>query len=501
MTGINGLTNTGALNISNTFAKKTSEASDSTQIIAGGSRLIRASVDASSLAIAEKLRSNIEVLTQANRNASQGAAVVQLAVGAQQNILSLLTSMKALTTKANDGSQDANARALIDQEFQKLLSQVDNIANQVRWNGAALLTGAAGAVSVAAANANNVISGYGTLVANTFAAGPAPVSVANSQGFISGAFTNATVVANGVDFNVTVTMQNLTPGGAVTQVFTGTVAAPSAGGNMILTSTTDGNNVLQFNYDAANVGGLNNAANFQTALQSVLNIGPNLAGATVKSVATAYNGGVTAVAASSFTPTGSYSLTYNNVSNVMRLSTGAQVYDVTLTEAGAQTVNFSNGMSATLDGTFALGTAVTQIVFDVDASTSAISMNFQVAEKVTDVLTVDIAGSNVSSLGLSGVDVTTQANAQTAGALLDQALQTMNSSVASLGATQKQLEYASSNLSTTILNNVAARGVYNDADVPAEMTKLTQATVFAQLSQAMLSQSLEMQRGLVQLAR
>src|SRR3990167_4307043 len=105
MTGINGLTNTGALNISNTFAKKTSEASDSTQIIAGGSRLIRASVDASSLAIAEKLRSNIEVLTQANRNASQGAAVVQLAVGAQQNILSLLTSMKALTTKANDGSQ------------------------------------------------------------------------------------------------------------------------------------------------------------------------------------------------------------------------------------------------------------------------------------------------------------------------------------------------------------------------------------------------------------
>lgn len=498
MAGITGLTNDSANRIANTFAKKSGEAADSTQVISGGSRLIKASVDASSLAISEKLRSNIEVLTQANRNAAQGASVVQLAVGAQQNILGLLTSMKSLTAKANDGSQDANARALIDTEFQKLLQQVDKIAQQVRWNGASLLSGGAGSVTLATAAAADVVSGVGTIVANTFAA--APVSVANSKGFVTGAFTDAVVVANGANFEVTLTMKNSTPGGEVTQVFKGTVAAAVAAGSMVLQSTSDNENVLSLTY-GADVSGLTTAASYQTALRSALNIGVGLQGANITSATAAYNGGVTGVTAASNTPAGTYALSYNNVSQVMTLSSGGEAYKVAMSAAGAQNVQFANGVSVALDATFALGTAINQSVFNVSASTSAVSMNFQVAERSNDTITVDIAGSTSTALSLTGLDVTSQASAVTAGATLDNALQTINNSIAKLGAQQKQLEYASNNLKTTIENNVAARGVYNDADIPAEMTKLTQATVFTQLSQAMLSQSLEMQKGLVQLAR
>ncbi len=499
---ITGLTNTTANSITNIWGKKSGEAGDSAQVISGGSRLIRASVDASSLAISEKLRTNIEVLTQANRNAAQGASVVQLAVGAQQNILSILTSLKSLTTKANDGSQDASARALIDSEFQKMLSQVDNIANQVRWNGSSLLTGAAGAVTVAAANAANVTAGYGTLVATTFKAGPAPINIANSAGFISGTFTNATVTAaaNGVDYNVTLTMQNNAPGGVVTQVFQGTGAAAAAG-SMILNSTSGNGAVLQLDFDATAVTGITNAATFQSSLQSVLNIGAGLQGASIESVATVANGGVSTITAASNTPAGEYALAYNAASQTMTLTNGAQALSVNMTTAGAQTVQFSNGVSVALTSSFALGTAVTQMIFNVASSNNAVSMNFQVAEKSTDTLTVNVSGSSVAALGLSGLNVTSQANAVTAGAQLDIALQSINSSVASLGATQKQLEYASSNLKTTIENNVAARSVYNDADIAGEMTKLTQATVLTRLSQAMLSQTLELQRDLAQFAR
>jgi len=497
MPGITGLTNTAANSISNTFAKQSSKAAESTAVIAGGSRLTKASVDASSLALSEKLRSNIEVLTQANRNAAQGASVVQLAVGAQQNILNLLTSMKSLTTKANDGSQNAASRALIDAEFQKLLAQVDNIANQVRWNGSSLLSGGAGAVSVAAA-AGISVTGIGTIPANTFAA--APVDTTNSTGFISGSFTAASVVAEGNLYQVSVTMNNNANGQNASQTFKGTAIAPANDGKLVLQSTTDPNNVLVLTYAAA-ITGITDAATFQSALQGALNIGAGLQGTTVTSLATALNGGVSSVAAASTTPAGAYGLSYNGVSQVMTLSNGAQSYEVEMTTAGAQTVSFANGVSVALGSGFALGTAVTQVLFNVAASNSAVAMNFQVAEKATDTITINIAGSTSSVLGLTGQNVLNQANAVAAGDVLDAAAQVINSSIASLGSQQKQLEIASDNLKTTIENNVAARGVYNDADIPEEMAKLTQATVFTQLSQAMLSQAMELQKGLVQLAR
>lgn len=501
MAGVTGLTNTAANSIVNVFSKKSGEAADSTMVISQGTRLTKASIDASSLALSEKLRSQIDVLSQANRNAAQGASVVQLAVGAQQNILNLLTSMKSLTAKSNDGSQNAQTRALINTEFQKLYAQVDKIADQARWNGVSLLNGGVGSASVAAAVAINV-DGLGTVVANTFAA--APIDTTNSRGYITGMFSDASVKKVGNQFEISLTMKDATPGGEMTQVFTGTVAAPVAGASAVLVSTTDSKNQLVLTY-AADVSGFDGtAATFQTNLKSALSVGTGLIGANVRSVATAVNNGIAAsgdITASSSTPAGTYALEYFAADGVMKLTNGMQKYEVSMTASGAQTVNFANGVSVALAAGFATGTSITQIVFDVAPSASDVSMNFQVAEKATDTLNVQIAGATISSLGLTNANVLDQASAQSAGNKLDSALQALNNSIAKLGAQQKQLESASDNLKTSIENNVAARGVYNDADIPAEMGKLTQATVFSQLSQAMLTQALELQKGLVRLAQ
>lgn len=495
--GVTGYTNVSAKRVVNEYGRQSAKASDSSLKISTGTRLIRPSVDASSSAITSKLSTNIKVLTQASRNVSQAISVLSVVAGAQSNIIGLLSDMKALTTKSNDGSNDGNSRALINSEYSRLLDQVDAVASQARWNGVSLLSASNATASMAGA-VTLAVNNIGTPVANTMNA--APVDTTNSRGFITGVFTDATVVANSNQYQVTLTMKNSTPGGEVTQTFTGLVGAPAAGGSFALSSTTDDRNVLVMDYDAADVSGISNAATFQTALRTVLNIGTGLIGTSVLSGSTAVNNGVSSVAAAANTAAGTYALEYDGVSEVMKLTTGEQKWEVTMTAAGAQTVTFTNGVTVSLGAGFALATSATQMVFDVGTGGS-VAMTFQIAENSSDVLTANIPGASSSNLGINGTDVSSQAGAQSAGNLLDAAIQSLNTSFAQIGASQRQLESSQENLKATIENAVAARAIYSDADISEEMTELTQAQVFSQLSTAMLTQQLEAQKGLVSVVR
>lgn len=496
---ITGLSNGAATSIVNTLSDKTNKASDATAMISTGSRLIRPSVDASSFAISSKLSSNIDVLSQAAQNAAQGSSVVQVASGALANTMDILTTLKTLATKANDGSTSDAVRGLINADYQRMLAQVDSIATQTRWNGTSLLSSSNATATMGGA-VTQAITGLGTVVANTFAA--APVNVTNSRGFVSGSFTDATVTDYGLNqYKVSVTMK-YTPaaGDAVTQTFVGIVENPVLAEAFTLVSTSDDKNILEFDYHATDVTGLNNAANFQTNLRSALNIGAGLNGATLTSTSTAVNNGVTGITASSNTAAGTYAVEYDSNTNILKMTNGTQKWEQTMTAAGAQTVTFSNGVTVTTDGTFALGTAVTQMVFDVGAG-SQTSMAFQIAELSSDTLTVNISGASAANLGINGTSVTTQALAQTASNALDTAISNVNNSIATLGAQQKQLESTQANLKTTIENNKAARAVFNDADIADTMTELTTNTVFAQMSNAMLTQALQLQKDLVNLVR
>ena len=150
MSGITGITNTAALNIQNSYAKNTESASKAGRALSTGSRLNDVSTDASSKAISEKLRTNIDVLSQAKRNVAQGDAVLKVAIGGLGNIQDLLTTMKALTTKANNGTMDTTSLALADTEYQAMLTQVNTIATESRWGTTSLLTGGAAGTAVGA---------------------------------------------------------------------------------------------------------------------------------------------------------------------------------------------------------------------------------------------------------------------------------------------------------------------------------------------------------------
>ncbi len=112
--------------------------------LSSGSRIVKASDDAASLAVGTKLKADVTALKQAAVNASHATSVLQVADGGMARISDILQRMKSLAVQASSGSLSDNERAFLDQEYQQLLTQVDDIAKQTRFNGQVLLTGSAG---------------------------------------------------------------------------------------------------------------------------------------------------------------------------------------------------------------------------------------------------------------------------------------------------------------------------------------------------------------------
>ena len=113
--------------------------------LSSGMRIVKASDDAASLAVGTKIKADVTALKQAQVNASQASAVLQVADGALSQTTDILMRMKALSVQAQSGSVSDNERGFLDKEFQALVKQVDAIADQTKFNGNTLLDGTFGA--------------------------------------------------------------------------------------------------------------------------------------------------------------------------------------------------------------------------------------------------------------------------------------------------------------------------------------------------------------------
>ena len=115
--------------------------SNSLAKLSSGSRIVRASDDAASLAVGTKLRADVTALKQAQVNASQASSVLQVADGALAQTVEILMRMKALSVQSQSGSVSNAERGFLDMEFQALAAQIDSIADQTKFNNTILLDG------------------------------------------------------------------------------------------------------------------------------------------------------------------------------------------------------------------------------------------------------------------------------------------------------------------------------------------------------------------------
>lgn len=134
-------TNLAALNAHRNLSNTQNDLSKSLEKLSSGLRINRAADDAAGLAISEGLRSQVNGLNVAARNAQDGISVIQTAEGALSEVHSILQRMRDLTVQAGNGSNSTESLAAIDKEIDGLSSELNRISNNTEVNGHKLLQG------------------------------------------------------------------------------------------------------------------------------------------------------------------------------------------------------------------------------------------------------------------------------------------------------------------------------------------------------------------------
>ncbi len=133
-------------NISSMFAVRSlQEGQQSLQAslekIASGRRINKAADDASGMAIADALASQARGMGQAIRNANDAVSMAQVADGALENSSQIIQVIREKALQAANDGQTYESRQAIQTDIDKMLTQLDNIAQTTTYNGQRLLTG------------------------------------------------------------------------------------------------------------------------------------------------------------------------------------------------------------------------------------------------------------------------------------------------------------------------------------------------------------------------
>ena len=104
-----------------------------------GLRINKASDDASGLAIADKLRTQVTSINQGISNGNSAIALLQIADKSMAEQSKLLDTVKSKLIQANTDTTSTAGRVAIAKDISKLLQQLNNIASQTNYNGTNLL--------------------------------------------------------------------------------------------------------------------------------------------------------------------------------------------------------------------------------------------------------------------------------------------------------------------------------------------------------------------------
>lgn len=135
--------NIASLNAQRNLANSTVQLNRSLERLSSGLRINRAADDAAGLAISERFRAEVRGLSQAQRNASDGVSLLQIAEGALNETSGILIRLRELSVQSANGTLGAGERAALDSEFQLLLEEVTRIADTTEFNGVNVLNSTA----------------------------------------------------------------------------------------------------------------------------------------------------------------------------------------------------------------------------------------------------------------------------------------------------------------------------------------------------------------------
>jgi len=472
-----------------------------------GLRINSAKDDAAGLAISSKMTSQIRGLDQAVRNANDAISMIQVAEGAMKEVTNMFQRMRELAVQSISDSNTNDDRAALNNEFKQLSYEVSRIASNTQWNGTNILDGArTNSVFQIGANANQTIAvNFGDLSNNsvTAAVGPSSAAAMTADATALGTFgTGVFEMSDGTN-GIHIDQSSVNAGDAaglelVIKQATQVAALYTSGVDLAPTMELSASRKVVFSFGgasaeidlfsaSANDGSGGNA--FQSGLLNdaalAMNAALDAAGINFTAGQRMVGGADAGFAftADDGTDADGYILTANNPTVTVDGSAFAVVEHTVGSDAYAD-----------LGFTVAADTAGTGLLINYKSTNKG-------AVSLPTILNNTVA--KTAAVVTAGVDtgIASSSLATSALGVLDTAIESVNSTRATLGASMSRLEYAADNLQNVSQNSSAARSRVLDADYASETTELARTQIIQQASTAMLSQANQAQQSVLSLLK
>ena len=393
------LNNLSAVYAENNLNNTNNSLSKTLQQLSSGSRINSGADDAAGLSLVDGLQANQTALTQSGTNAQEGVGLLQVADGALSQVTSLLNRAVTLATEVSNGTLNGSQETAANQEYQSILSEVNNIGSTTTYNQQTVFGGSdvgiyTGDSSSASASVDSLH--FATVSSSSVGDAGGTMNYSAGQGvFIdlqtgaAGSAVNGSTIVNPTAGTAVMTVKNWNPSGAG-QVVTNTI------------STNAANETVNQLINQINSSGLGVTASLETAGQAT-----GASGATILDEGIEIRGNVE----QGTTPSAA-----NPQTEITNTAIGQEVAANTLTSATLNAFAASGVGSAMISYSSSQSGFANLTTYDLSSQSNAESALNVLNKAITDVAAQDgYIGAQINTLNsVSNVLSTQQENVQAA---------------------------------------------------------------------------------------
>lgn len=508
--------NIGALNALNSLTNINKQLATHQTRISTGKRINSASEDPAGLTIATKMLARSEGLKVALSNIGDASNMLAVAESGLGKMNDILVQMRSKAEQAATDTLGATERQAIQTQLSAYAEQIDTIVKETKWNGTSLLDGTvdkrfqtgadtnefttwqlsqnhdAATLAVATTTTQVTTSLNGAVVGDTFGAA-APTA--------DGVYAGLTSLKTGLyKLNTLDTAASATQGKAL--LSSASTLVGGVGSFVTPGATAVGEPQLtsgNYKIKVANVVGVGagNAADLEiydnsnnligtAAVDGAVTGNIDLKDAT-KITGTGFMGVSVAIDGAAFVSGATMNFEYIAAGNVK--------YELQDGSGGKVTID-QDGVSGGATGSYGY----------FDASAGAATVHTGVGVKVTSSVFVNAAKNenlsfNYQELGNYVIDVSTAARASNYMGLVNTAIDTVNSSMTSLGSLMARLNFKEDQISTAQVNVEASYSRIMNANMAEEQMNASKYTILQQTAISMLAQANQAPQSLLTLFR
>jgi len=451
-------TNINSLIAQNSLSTSGNSLTTALQQLSSGLQINTAADNAAGYAIAQGMTSQINGLNTAINNANDGVSLTQTAQGALTEITNDLQTMRDLAVQSLNATNSAQDRSNLDQEFQQLSADINNVAKTASFNGVNLLDGSfQGQQFQIGANAGQTITVSSVSSVETNAIGQTYSATVTGTA-ATAALTSGALVINGVS-----------------------VGASTSDGVSTADSTFSGIAIANA-INSAGIAGVTAAANATT----------HTASGTASTSSSTLGAGDLKINGVSITGTVASETDVINAINAQTSLTGVTAADsggkIALTAADGRTIDIAGTSTGfTASGFSAASTHVSTVTLTSTGS-SASAAGIDVSSAAGGFSTGTTAAT-INSGTVGSATVKTVASSNQALYTIDAALQQVATTGAQLGAYQNRFQAAITGLQTDATNLSSAKSQIVDTNYAQATSELSKAQILQQASTAMVAQA------------